>query len=283
MQPKVVALLCRRFGWDASQLQFSPLGGGITNQNYRVSVGQKDLVVRVNGEDTHLLGIDRSCERACSTIAASLGIGAPVLFAEDEVLVTQFLSGHTLTEETAKAPNTLKKIVAALQKYHNGPAFPKTFSPFETVRSYARLATERGVLLPDDATRAVAALSQMEKALWPPPKMQPCHNDLLAGNLLDQGDRICIVDWEYAGMGDIFFDLGNFAANQSLDEEHCRLLLVEYFGSPTQEAQARLTQMKRVSDLREAFWGFLQSGISKIEFDYLGYAQKHLARFWSAS
>src|SRR5690242_1187647 len=115
MKPHILTLLQRHLGWPVDSLQFSPLGGGITNQNYRVAVGAEEFVVRVNGEDTHLLRIDSTCERECSKIAASLGLGAPVVLAEGEVLVTRFLPGSTLTEEAAKHPETLKKIVTALK------------------------------------------------------------------------------------------------------------------------------------------------------------------------
>jgi thiamine kinase-like enzyme len=109
----------------------------------------------------------------------------------------------------------------------------------------------------------------------------PCHNDLLASNFIDDGRNIWILDWEYAGMGDIFFDLGNFAVNQALDDQQCALLLRNYFGEVRPSDLAHLQLMRLASDLREAFWGFLQLAISELDFDYRAYADHHLERFLS--
>ena len=108
---------------------------------------------------------------------------------------------------------------------------------------------------------------------------KPCHNDLLASNFIDDGATIWIIDWEYAGMGDPFFDLGNFAVNQSLDNERCELLLQYYFGEARSADLAHLHLMRLGSDLRESFWGFLQMGVSELDFDYQEYAHHHLNRF----
>src|SRR5262249_11551736 len=110
----------------------------------------------------------------------------------------------------------------------------------------------------------------------------PCHNDLLPGNLVDDGVAVRIIDWEYAGMGDRFFDLGNLAANNLFEEEQDQLLLAIYFGEVRSRELERLRLMRLASDMREAMWGFLQAGISTLDVDYLGYGRKHLERFLSA-
>ena len=122
-------------------------------------------------------------------------------------------------------------------------------------------------------------MEQIEQAISVLYQPRPCHNDLLASNFIDDGRTIWILDWEYAGMGDIFFDLGNFAVNQALNEEQCELLLRYYFGEVRSTDVAHLHLMRLSSDLREAFWGFLQMGISELDFDYHEYAHRHLNRF----
>ncbi len=268
-------------GWDAAQAVVKPLEGGITNQNYRVDFPNGTYVLRIGGQGTRLLGIDRHREQLCTAVAASLGIGAEVVhfLPEEEVLVTRFLPGKTLTEEEAGDPVRLPRIVAAMQRYHAGPAFPGTFSPFETVRSYHQLALEHGVSFPDTLPRVLALMHQIETALSPVARIAPCHNDLLAANFLDDGQHIYILDWEYAGMGDLFFDLGNYAVNQALEEERCQLLLKAYFGEARPNDLAHLHLMRLASDLREAFWGFLQLGVSSLDFDYRAYGQRHIERF----
>lgn len=259
----------------------TPLHGGITNQNYRVDCRGESFVLRIGGKGTHLLGIDRQREHLCSSLAAQMGVGAPVVYflVEEEALVTRFIAGEGITPERAAQPETLSRIAAAMQRYHNGPAFPGSFSPFETVRSYHQLALAHDVIFPETLPRVFALMERIEAALLPVQQIKPCHNDLLASNFIDDGQTIWILDWEYAGMGDLFFDLGNFAVNQSLNDEQCELLLHCYFGVVRSDDLAHLHLMRLASDLRESFWGFLQMGISALDFDYRDYAHHHLNRF----
>jgi len=270
-------------GWSEKHAVVTALDGGITNQNYRVDVGNESFVLRIGGKGTHLLGIDRERERMCTAIAAQSGVGAEVVFyravEEVEVLVTRFIAGTTITPESAAQPEVLPRIVEAMKRYHNGPLFPGTFSPFETVRSYHRRALERGVTFPASLPEIFQLMARIEEALGPTQQLRPCHNDLLASNFIDDGHAIRIVDWEYASMGDLFFDLGNFAVNQSLNEELCELLVYLYFGEVRPADLAHLHLMRLASDLRESFWGFLQLGISELDFDYREYAHHHLQRF----
>jgi len=259
----------------------TPLAGGITNQNYRVDAGSESFVLRIGGKGTHLLGIDRERESICTAIAAQVGVGAEVIhfLASEDVLVTRFIIGSSITPEIAAQPDTLRRIVDSIRRYHAGPAFPGTFSPFNTVRNYHKLALQDGVAFPDTLPQVFALMEQIEQAVGSRDELKPCHNDLLASNFIDDGQTIWIVDWEYAGMGDIFFDLGNFAVNQSLDDEQCELLLHSYFGEVRTPDLAHLHLMRLASDLRESFWGFLQLGISELDFDYHEYAHTHLERF----
>ena len=269
--------------WSGTNAVITALDGGITNQNYRVDVGGESFVLRIGGKCTHLLGIDREREHACTVIAAQSGIGAEVIFYrasdEGEVLVTRFIAGSIITPERAALPEILPRIVEAMRRYHNGPAFTGTFSPFETVRSYHQLALERDLSFPDSLPQVFQLMARIEATIGPTRQPRPCHNDLLASNFIDDGRSIRIVDWEYAGMGDPFFDLGNFAVNQSLNEEQCELLARLYFGEARPADLAHLHLMRLASDLRESFWGFLQLGISELDFDYREYAHHHLQRF----
>ncbi|HEV2583895.1 MAG TPA: phosphotransferase, partial [Ktedonobacteraceae bacterium] len=210
-------------------------------------------------------------------------VGAEVLhfLAGEDVLVTRFIVGTGISPELAAQDETLRRIVHSMKRYHAGPDFPGAFSPFETVRNYHTLALEYGVSFPDTLPQVFELMARIEQALAQSGTAytKPCHNDLLASNFIDDGHTIRILDWEYAGMGDIFFDLGNFAVNQSLNEEQCELLLHYYFGEVRSAELAHLHLMRLGSDLRESFWGFLQMGISELDFDYREYAHHHLNRF----
>ena len=138
-------------------------------------------------------------------------------------------------------------------------------------------------MFPDNLEHALERLSRIEPDLRSEDPPCPCHNDLLAGNFIDDGVTVRIIDWEYGGMGDRFFDLGNLAANNEFDDQHERGLLLLYFGEVRPHHLRRLRLMRLASDMREAMWGFLQAAISKLDVDYLAYGQKHLERFLNSS
>ena len=280
---QVDAILAHLQGGPPPEAGVLPLDGGITNRNFRLDWRGERFVLRVGGHNTQLLGIDRGREHTASRIAGTLGIGAEVVWtdAARDVMVTRFIEGPTLTPESAAVPATLDRIVAALQTAHRGPPFPGRFSAFEAARELHRLALEHGVLPPAELGQALALLDRIEKSLPALDPLVPCHNDLLPGNFIDDGRRIRIIDWEYAAMGDPFFDLGNLAVNLSLDEPACRTLLARYFGACRDQHFARLVLMRMASDMRESCWGFLQLGLSKLDFDFQAYGLRHLQRFLS--
>ena len=264
-----------------SSLSVSPLGGGLTNRNYRIDADGQSYVLRVAGKDTALLGIDRACEVACSRAAAALGVGPEVIayLPEHEAMVRRFVRGRVLTPEDVQQPDVLSRVAETLCRYHGGPRGEGSFSPFAAVRSYYSLARERHVRLPDSLEGALKRLAKIEQDLQTDDPPCPCHNDLLAGNFIDDGTAVRIIDWEYGGMGDRFFDLGNLAANNEFTGEHERALLALCFGEVSPGHLRRLRQMRLASDMREAMWGFLQAAISTLDIDYLAYGRKHLERF----
>jgi thiamine kinase-like enzyme len=270
-----------RMGWaGAPDLSVAPLPGGITNLNYRVDLAGASFVVRIPGRETERLGIDRRREHACARAASASGVGPRVaaFFEEAGVLVTEFVRGREPGEDTLRTPQTLGRVAAALRRYHAGQAFPGTFSPFDAARGYGAVAGRQGAPLPSHFDWMMTQAARLEAALGAPRVTQPCHNDLLPANFLDDGDRLWIIDWEYAAMGDIFFDLGNFAAHLHLSDAAEDTLLTAYFGTVTPRAVARMKLMEIVSDLREALWAMVQVTTSALDYDFAGYGRKHFDR-----
>jgi thiamine kinase-like enzyme len=263
----------------------SPLAGGLTNHNYRVDVGPESFVVRIAGADTALLGIDRDREDVCSREAARVGIGPEVVayLPERRALLTRFLTGTLLTEESARRPDVLRRIADTLRRCHAARVGEhlKRFSVFEAVRAYETLARERNVPLPASLPDAVTTLGRIEEDVQGDEPLCLCHNDLLPSNLIDDGATIRLIDWEYAGTGDRFFDLGNLAVNLQLGPKQEAVLLEAYCGEARADDLRRLRLMRLASDMREAAWGFLQSAISKLHpaAYYLDYGRRHLDRF----
>ncbi len=286
-QEELLAALARLPEFAATDVRLEPLSGGITNRNFLVTVaGSADrYVVRLAGNDTHLLGISREVEHAATVAAAGVGVGPEVVafIRPEEYLVTRFIEGEPISDLAVHQPATLRRIADSIRRIHDGPAIPGLFVPLRIVEAYAALAAARGVPIPDDYERSRAIGNRIERALVANPlELRPCHNDLLNANFIDDGRRIRIVDWEYAGMGDPFFDLGNVSVNHGLGPDEDETLLRAYEGETVRRAHlARLALHRIVSDFREAMWGVLQQGISTLDVDFRAYAAEHFERLLS--
>ena len=265
--------------WPEGASTWEVLGGGITNHNLKVTRDDGTFVLRVAGRDTDLLGIDRSVEHAASLAAAAVGVGPDVVrFVEPEGwLVTRFVEGTVPGIERMRDPDVLARVARALRAVHAGPPLPGRFDAFEVVEAYRSTAFERGVAMPATYPWARQVAKTLERHRRAAPE-RPCHNDLLNANFIDDGQRIRIVDWEYAGMGDVFFDLANFSINHELDADGRRALLEAYFGQLRDEHVRALELMRFMSDFREAMWGVVQSAVSELDFDFERYATEHFGR-----
>jgi thiamine kinase-like enzyme len=260
-----------------------PLEGGITNRNYRLRMGGEDLVLRVCDHGAEVLGIDRTTEEIASRRAAAERIApAVVAFLSDvPALVTRWLPGGGLTPEQVRSPDVLAQVASLLRRLHATPALPTAFAVFRLVEDQRGLATA----VPD-SYEAILALSHRIEAALTGPEHVPvsCHNDLLTANFVRDGARVCIVDWEYAGMNNRYFDLGNLSVNNGFEAEADRALLELYFGEPVSERRfATLQLMRVISDFREAMWGVVQHGRSTLDFDYVAYAAEHFDRLERAA
>jgi Phosphotransferase enzyme family len=262
----------------------SPLDGGITNRNYRVTLGGVDCVVRLPGKDTGLLGISREAERIANATAAELGLAPAVVFGDDECLVTEYAAGEPGDAAALRAGP--EAVGCALRTFHDsGCSLPVRFSVPELLDAYAEVAGEQGGRLPaayEDASRLAHRIGE----LLPIDEPVPCHNDLLPGNVLLRAHdaSIVLVDWEYAGMGHRLFDLANFAAGSELEDDGELRLLRAYFGElPSEGRRAALRLMRIMSDAREAAWGVIQASVSELEFDFEAYAGRHFERLERAA
>jgi thiamine kinase-like enzyme len=265
--------------WPGRRIAVEPLGGGITNRNFKVECDGQAFVLRVGGKDTHLLGIDRRAEHRAALAAASLGVGPEVIaFVEPEgYLVTRFLDGAPVPPDELRRAEMLREAAALVRRFHEGPRIPARFDSFRVVEAYRASAVTHGVEVPAGYDGAKEIADRIEAALGPRSEV-PCHNDLLNANFIRGPEGIRIVDWEYAGMGDRFFDLANFSVNHELDDREEHLLLEAYFGELRAADEAHLRLMRFMSDFREAMWGVVQQGISELDFDFAEYASTHFER-----
>ena len=255
------------------------LEGGITNRNFRLRWGGRDCVLRCPGKDTALLGIDRRTEWAATRAAAAAGVGPePIAFDPGlGCLVTAFIDGRPVEAEELRA--RIPELAAALRAIHGGPPLPSAFDPFAVVADYARIASERGGAIPPEVAELAPAAAAIRAELGGPEHGPvPCHNDLLTANLLDDGERLRIVDWEYAGMGDPYFELANLAVKNGFGETDEAALLEGYWGAANPERRRALRLMRVMASYWEGMWGVLQATVSELDFDFRGYASEHLGR-----
>ena len=261
-----------------------PLPGGITNRNFLVGDGNERFVARI-GEELPLLGVDRRNERVCHRAAEALGVAPPIAFAENGVLVSRYIAGRTLDADSAREPGFSGRLGSVLRALHEGwdglVGDMFSFSPLQASRTYLETSRRMGAELPSDMEVMLDAVRKLSRMLSPfTPAL--CHNDMLPANVLDDGNRVWIVDWEYAGIGHPLFDLAGFSVNCRYSEAQDRAFLTAYRGEFHPQDLRELRLLKVASLLREALWSVVQTVASDLDFDFRGYALVHFAKFREA-
>ena len=266
---RILSLPC----WDSS-VELEELPGGITNRNYKVVSAAGNRMARVC-EDHRVLGIDRRNEVACQGAAAALGIAPEIVYHEEGILVSEFIEAQTLADSDVREAAALRRLAQVLRHLHGSrdslSGEMLYFCPFQTIRTYVGNARELGARLLETID------SVLEDMIWLSEEISPfrpalCHNDVLAANILDDGDRLWLVDWEYGGMGNPLFDLAGVCGNCGLEREEEVLLLSAYFGREDAAVAREVRILKAVSLLRETLWAVIQTIASDIDFDYVTYA-----------
>jgi thiamine kinase-like enzyme len=268
--------------WRADEVTLEPLAGGITNRNAVVSVASlapRRFVARLPGERTELLAIDRANEAEASLRAAGLGIGPPVLgeLVGVGTLVTEMVPGGHLAPDEFVA--RLDEVVPLLRRFHGAGPLAGAFPIHRVVEWHARDAALHGATVPEAWADLHAVSLRIERTFvaTADDDLVPCHNDLLPGNVLFADDRTWLLDFEYAGMNDRFFDLANLSVNCGLDVAADERLLALYFGDVTDARLGKLAAMKVMSELREGMWAVVQQAISTLDTDFVTYANERLS------
>jgi thiamine kinase-like enzyme len=245
------------------------LPGGLTNRNLKVSNADGVHVVRIPTAGPGLLGIDRDHEHANSVAAAASGVGAPVLhYRPGAGLTVGFLPGRALSNERLREPAVLQRVAAACRQLHAGPRFVNDFDMFAVQARYREIVAQHGFRLPPRYDEFGAKLATVRTALGPRTHTVPCNNDLLAENLLDDGERVRIIDYEYSGNNDPCFELGNIWSEASLPPPLLDVLVEAYFGRPRPAQVARARLFGLVAKYGWMLWASIQDGSSPLDFDF---------------
>ncbi|GAB7006049.1 phosphotransferase family protein [Nocardioides sp. AN3] len=254
----------------------APLPGGLTNTNLRVTSDdgrepELDLVVRCSQAGAELLGIDRDAECANTTAAAAAGVAAPVVEYRPDLgmLVIAYLHAEPLSDDSFGDADVLTRAALAVRALHAGPRFTGDFDMFTRQATYLSTIRQRGFALPDGYESYLDSWGEVRRALAVRPRAPvPCNNDLLAANFLDDGERVWIIDYEYSGNNDAFFELGNTSTECGFSPEQTDAWVEAYAGSPTPADLARVRLQALCSCYGWSLWGFIQAAASPIEFDF---------------
>lgn len=254
------------------------LEGGLTNINYRIETPSNKYVMRVSDPSSTLLGINRDNERVNTNRAYLAGVGAEVAaeLPEDNVLLVQWIEAITLHSRDFQSNKALlPRIAEALKFLHNGPAFQGEFYFPDIRKKYLQIVLDNHFFLPDLYLSVEPLVVELEKRIAAHPEtFVSCNNDLLAENFMDDGKKIWIIDYEYAGMNEASFDIGNLASETGLDDEQLTILCDAYWG---QHLPSKITRAKAWSMIARygwVLWASIQESISTIDFDFRTWGKK---------
>ena len=259
--------------------------GGLTNQSFRVQIDGHDLLVRVFAPDMELFGIDRELECANTRAAAHWGVAPGVLEVNLDLgaLVSEFVSGRTLAPQHLADQRTLGRVTKTLRQLHSGSGFQGSFNVVQFRVDYLERVRELDIALPSDYDKHLPQVAALEHLLAATPEvLVPCHNDLAAENMIDDGERVWLVDFEFAAMNEASFDLANLALSSALADKAVDALVTAYWGSAAaQEAKRRLARVRAwmvVATFAWVPWAAIQQRTSPADFDFVGWAQQRYER-----
>ena len=257
------------------------LSGGLTNRNLKVGVPDGTYVARCGRSDTALLGIDRDAEHLNTRAAERAGVGATVhgYYPDLGVLVIGFIDGITYENPTFQNDGIVARAAHACRRLHEGPAFVNEFNMFTRQRRYLSIVRERGFALPPGYEQFTDHFARIEAALAArPTRLVPCNNDLLAGNFVDDGDKLWLIDYEYSGNNDACFELGNISTECDLTSDQLEELVTTYFDRPLHSKIARTQVQAIVSQYGWSLWGAIQDATSPLEFDFHDWCMQRYER-----
>jgi len=247
------------------------LSGGLTNRNLKVTTPHGEYVIRCSQSDAGLLGIDRDAEHLNSRAAAQAGVAPTVVDYRPDLgaLVIEYVPGVTLTEGSFTDPAVLDRAAEACRRLHAGPRFTGDFDMFTRQAGYLAIVRERGFSLPSGYLHHQAAWDDVRRVLRATARPTvPCNNDLLAGNYIDDGERVWLIDYEYSGNNDPCFELGNTATECEFTPELTEAWTEAYFGALRRPDLARVRLQALCSEYGWSLWGFIQAATSPIDYDF---------------
>lgn len=258
-----------------------PLPGGLTNVNLKVTLPDRTVVVRIAQPGSSLLAVDHGIEHVNSIAAFEAGVGAPVIdyLPEEGLMVVGYVEGRTFTEDDLRSGGQLGRVAAACRQLHQGPRFVNDFDMFAIQSGYLSVVRDRDFRLPPRYLEFQAHVDRIRAAFAVrPDETVPCNNDLLAGNFIDDGTKIWLIDYEYSGNNEACFELGNIWSEADLSLDQLAELMTAYDGAHLRHRVARARLWGLMSKYGWTLWGSIQHSVSDIEFDFWGWAMEKYDR-----
>jgi thiamine kinase-like enzyme len=261
--------------WNNKTIEITHLSGGLTNTNFRVVVNGEPFFVRIPGESTDLLAVNRDNEYYNSQAAAKAGVGPQVYYhlPNHDVMVLEFIAGETMSNQRLNEPGMPARIAKSIKMLHSGPRFLTDFNMFRLTEFYLEICRKNHIRFPDGYLDRLPSVDSIEEALAVRPMATvPCNNDLLAENYIDDGKILRLIDFEYSGNNDPCFELGNTCQELGFDGPRIIELCSEYFGRNSPAMLSRMKLNMIMSDVGWTLWAAIQAKISKIDYDFWGWA-----------
>ena len=261
--------------WRGKPLDIQEMTGGITNENYRVNIDDQPFFVSIPGASTEFLAVDRENKYYNTLAAAAVGVGPKIVhhLPDHHVMVLEFIEGETLTPEAMAAPGMPGRLARVLQVLHAGSRFLKDFNVFRLAEFYLHIAEKQNLRIPPDYRSRMTVLRRMESAISRPVFTSvPCTNDLVAENIIDDGHRLRLIDFDYSGNNDPCSELGNACQELQYNEDQYAELCEAYFGESRRHLLARMHLYAIMSDFIWTLWGAIQHKISQLDLDFWSYA-----------
>ena len=263
--------------WDKKSIKVSQINSGITNINFEVTVGEKSFFLSI--PDSESLNIDYKNKYYNNKICGEIKISPKVThFIESEnLLVTEFIKSKVSSLAMFQSSKEIEQLVKNIKLLHNANPFLRKFDMFNQISYYQNILRKDG--MPKKLFKYVNNINFLKEKLYlPNDKLVPCHNDLLAENIINKDNQILIVDFDYSGNNDPCFELGNLSVEMEYDDEQINKLVKSYYGEINKNIISRVNLQGIVSDIGWSLWSYVQVENSNLDFDYKSHAIYRLER-----
>ena len=265
--------------WKGKLIKVNPINSGITNINFKVNVDKRVFFLSMPESDSELLNIDYRNKYYNNKICGDIKISPRVVhFIEsDNLLVTEFIKSKTSSLTKFQSSKEIKQLVKKIKLLHNAKPFLRNFNMLSQISYYKNILKEE--YLPKELFKYVNKIETLKQKLYlTKDDLVPCHNDLIAENIIKKDNEIYIVDFDYSGNNDPCFELGNLSVEMEYDDEQINKLVRSYYGEINENIISKVYLQGVVSDIGWSLWSYVQAKISNNNFDYSMHGLNRLER-----